>query len=123
MSQKHIKEIVAEWFNIWEEGDFYKLPLSEDFIHTSPYGVIEGKKKYLDIVSDNKEMFLGNRFKILDAIYDENKASVRYIMESSNAFLNVSEWLYIKEGKISAIISYYNKEEEKKAGRGITIPQ
>jgi len=118
-----IKELVQKWFEIWTSGGVQELPLTEDFTHISPYGTIESKAQYLRIVNNSKEMFLGNRFEIHDAVYDNDKACIRYTMYSRSGSLKVSEWIYAKEGLISKIVSYYNLQEEKEAGRGITISE
>ena len=39
----HLKQLVKEWFDKWEEGDFLNLPISENFNHESPYSTIKGK--------------------------------------------------------------------------------
>ena len=54
--------IVQEWFDKWESGDFLTLPLADHFKHTSPYGTINGKKQYLELVQFNKDKFLGHQF-------------------------------------------------------------
>ena len=103
------KELVQQWFSKWESGDFHNLPISETFKHTSPFGTIDGKKAYLRLVEDNKDKFLGHRFKIHDAIYDSSKACVRYTGNQGESFsLDVSEWYYINDGLIEEIVSYYH---------------
>lgn len=112
------EEQVTEWFEKWENGDFFNLPISENFCHTSPFGTIQGKKSYLDLVSQNKDKFLGYKFEILDKIFNKESASVRYIAKQGNDFtLNVSEWYYFNNGLIEKIIAYYHigdiKEDRK----------
>ncbi len=112
------EELVKEWFEKWEKGDFLNLPISENFKHTSPFGTIDGKKAYLDLVKENKDKFLGYVFKLHDAFYEEDKACVRYTAKQSNDFsLDVSEWYYVKDNLIEKIIAYYHigeiKEERK----------
>ena len=38
-----IKDLVKKWFEVWENGDFQNIPVTEDFKHTSPFGTIDGK--------------------------------------------------------------------------------
>ena len=73
-----IRQLVKTWFDKWEEGDFLNLPVAEHFEHTSPFGTISGKQAYLDLVKANEDKFLGYRFEIHDAIYDGQKACIRY---------------------------------------------
>ena len=102
------KILVKEWFEKWEAGDFLNLPISEQFKHTSPFGTISGKKQYLDLVQENREKFLGYRFEILDALYEEEKACVRYRGVQGEFVLDVSEWYYLKNALIDQVIAYYH---------------
>jgi len=116
-----IQELVTTWFDLWTTGDFEKLPLAEDFTHTSPYGIVEGREVYLNLARANKEAFAGNTFDIHETMFDENRGCIRYTMKSSTGTLEVSEWIYESNGLISKIIAYYNLQEERAAGRGIQI--
>ena len=121
MSRPSTQDLVEKWFQLWESGQFLDLPLTDTFTHTSPYGTIKGKSAYLELAGANEDMFLGNTFEFHDRIYGDNKACVRYTMRSRTGSLEVTEWFYFSEGAIDRIVSYYNLEEEKKAGRGIKI--
>ncbi len=103
-----LKTLVKTWFEKWQEGDFLHLPISENFTHTSPFGTIEGKEAYLSLVKANKDKFLGYRFEIHDEIFDKDRACVRYTAVQGNFKLDVSEWHFVKNGLIAAIISYYH---------------
>jgi len=102
------KNLVRMWFDKWLEGDFHNLPISENFQHTSPFGTISGKEKYIKLVESNKDKFLGYHFDIQDEIYDENKACVRYKAVQGDFTLEVSEWYYFKNNLIEQIFAYYH---------------
>ena len=104
------KELVKKWFSIWENGDFRNIPVSDNFKHTSPYGTIESKKSYLELVAANEDKFLGNQFEILDEIFETDRACVRYIVSKGDFSMAVSEWHFIKDGCIEEIVAYYNIE-------------
>jgi hypothetical protein len=107
-----IKVLVKKWFDKWEEGDYLDLPISENFKHTSPFGIINGKDQFVSMVEADKDKFLGHHFIIHDEIYEKNKACVRYTTVKENFTLDVSEWYFIDEGLINDIVSYYNIEQE-----------
>lgn len=107
------KDLIENWFFKWEKGDFLNLPVSDSFKHTSPFGTIEGKQVYLDLVQGNKEKFLGYSFQIHDAMYADDHACVRYTGVQGDFTLDVSEWYYIKDGLIDEIIAYYHIGEIK----------
>lgn len=104
--------IVKKWFAIWEEGNFEDIPICTNFSHTSPYGTINGKKDYLDLVNANRDKFLGHRFEIHDELYGDNKACIMYTAIQGDFRLEVSEWHYIERDCIKKIIAHYNIEGE-----------
>jgi len=104
-----LKDLVKIWFEKWENGDYLNLPISENFKHTSPFGTIDGKQTYLDLVKENEDKFLGQTFDLHDTIYEKNKACVRYTAKQGKDFsLDVSEWYYVKGNLIEEIIAYYH---------------
>ncbi len=117
----NIEFLVKDWFDKWEKGDFHRLPISENFRHTSPFGTIDGKIKYLNLVEENKDKFLGYQFILHDAIYENDKACVRYTAVQGDFRLDVSEWYYAKDNLIEEIIAYYHigeiREERKLEGQ------
>ena len=103
------KDLVKRWFEKWNKGDYLNLPISENFKHISPFGTINGKQKYLELVKENEDKFLGQTFEIQDALYDRDKACVRYTAKQGSDFsLEVSEWYYIKDNLIEKIVAYYH---------------
>lgn len=102
------KMIVKKWFDCWKDGHYYDLPITGNFQHTSPFGTINGKDEYLNIVKSNLEKFLGYSFDIKDEIYGNESACVRYKAVQNDFSLDVSEWYYFDNGLIEKIFSYYH---------------
>lgn len=118
-----LKELVRKWFEVWDTGAFYDIPVADNFKHTSPYGTIEGKQAYLKLVESNKDKFLGNNFEIHDELYEKGKACVRYTVSKGDFSLKVSEWYFLEGDKIVEIISYYNIEGEISEERKLAEPE
>lgn len=118
----NIKELVESWFAIWENGDFEKLPLSDQFKHTSPYGTILGREAYMELIRANKSKFLGHRFEFRDTLFEGNRACIRYTTSKASFTMEVSEWHYAKDGLIEEIMSYYNIEGVIPANRKLASP-
>lgn len=102
------ENLIRKWFYCWEIGDIKHLPITENFKHTSPFGTIEGKKNYLELVNNNKEKFLNHTFLLHDVICNKQKACVRYTAIQEDFKLEVSEWYVIKNKLIQEIIAYYH---------------
>lgn len=104
----NIKKIVETWFGKWESGDYLNLPISANFKHSSPFGTINGKKEYINLIESNRDKFLGYHFMIHDGMYDFQKACVRYTAVQRDFKLDVSEWYIVKDDLITEIIAYYH---------------
>ncbi|XOV78811.1 MAG: hypothetical protein ACFHVJ_18065 [Aestuariibacter sp.] len=102
------QSLVAFWFACWETGDIDSLPIAESFTHTSPFGKIDGKKAYLELVQQNLDKFLSHRFEIIDGLYEPEKACIRYLAIQTDFELAVTEWHYCKNGQIHDIVAYYH---------------
>lgn len=102
---------VAQWFACWNSGNVDELPITDDFRHTSPFGTIETKARYLDIVNKNRKSFLGNKLTVLTQIVDGNVACVQFLQtrDDDPAFeMKVSEWYFLEGDRIREIESFYN---------------
>ena len=101
---------VASWFRCWETGELDELPISDNFSHSSPFGLIEGKQRYLEIVNKNRNDFLGNTLTVLKEINEANKVCVQFKQENNNTGLEmvVCEWYEIENNTILSIQSFYN---------------
>ncbi len=44
------KRLAREWIEIWDRGEPRALPLADEFVHVSPFGRIEGRGRYLEVV-------------------------------------------------------------------------
>ncbi len=102
------QNLIKQWFQKWENGDFTNLPISDSFKHTSPFGTITGKAEYLQLVEANKDKFLGYGFTIHDELYDIDRACVRYTALQEDFKLEVSEWYFFKNNLIEEIVAYYH---------------
>lgn len=100
-----------DWFKKWEAGNFHDLPLTENFRHISPYGTIDGKKAYMELVEANKDAFLGHRFEIHDTLSNDQCVCIRYTAIKQDFQLEVTEWHYFEKELIREVISYYNIED------------
>lgn len=100
------REPVDAWFGAFRTRDIAKLEagLAEGFTHTSPFGVIEGKRIYLDMVRANAEAFFSPTIEIVDVIEGGDQFAVRYLVDGNPA----CDCIYVQDGQIAAIYSYYH---------------
>ena len=98
------RKIVDTWFDAFRNKDISKLELTEDFIHTSPFGEIRVRQVYLDLVRGNSETFFSPTIEILDVFECGDKFAVRYLVDENPA----CDCIYVRNGQISKIYSYYH---------------
>ncbi len=105
-----IDPVVEKWFACWESGRIYELPIADNFRHTSPFGTIETKARYLEIVEKNRKDFLGNKLTIIKQIKEGNNVCVQFEQMNINTGLEmiVCEWYVLDGDQIKEIRSFYN---------------
>ena len=101
------RKVVDAWFDAFREKDISRLELAEDFVHRSPYGEIRGRDAYLYLVRENSEAFFGPTIEILDVIEGGDRFAARYLVDGNPA----CDCIYVRNGLISEIYSYYHVGE------------
>lgn len=107
---KEIDPVVGKWFSCWETGNIDELPIVDDFKHSSPFGTIETKKRYLEVIEKNRKNFFGNKLTVIEQVKENNNVCVQFEQKNSNTGLEmlVCEWYVLEGGKIKEIRSFYN---------------
>jgi len=98
------KQLVDDWFDAFRQRDISKLALTEDFVHTSPFGEINGRAAYLALIRENEEAFFSPTLQILDVIGSDDKFAVRYLVDGNPA----CDCIYVRDGRIARIYAYYH---------------
>ena len=104
------KQLAETWFEAFREKDIDKLErtLTEDFVHSSPFGEIQPRQAYLDLVSANPQAFFSPVIEVQDMIADGDKIAVRYLVNKNPA----CDCIYVRDGQIAKIYSYYHYGEK-----------
>ena len=107
---ENLHPVLEKWFSCWRNGNVEDLPIADDFIHTSPFGTIESKSRYMEIVLKNKKDFLGNSLNVTRQIREGNQVCVQFEQKNENTGLEmvVCEWYHIEGSQIKEIRSFYN---------------
>ena len=108
--QKDMRDAVtlAEiWIEYWNEGTPRALPLSNQFVHVSPFGRIEGRQRYLDTVipmSNHKV----SRLNVNRVIGSSNQAVIWFDMHTPRGVTPVCDWVIVENDEIVEIHSFYD---------------
>lgn len=102
-------ELAAGWIKAWSRMDIEWLRelLATDFVHTSPFGRLEGRDHYLETVEPMSRKSV-NELKIKDVIGDENQAAVWFENRTPVGVIPSCDWVRVENGKIKAIQSFYD---------------
>lgn len=101
------ERLARVWIETWDRGDPMKLPLADDFVHTSPFGRIEGRENYLDVVRPMAEANVAS-LDIQDVIAAGDRACIAFTMTTPNGPVACCDWVTVADGKIASVTSYYD---------------
>ncbi len=73
--------LARTWLRAWDTRDLSLLRLAPDFVHTSPFGRIEGADEYLRNVEPMSRKSV-RRIKVRDVIEGEGRAGITYELET-----------------------------------------
>ena len=101
-------EVLARmWLQAWDTHDLSLLRLAPDFVHTSPFGRIEGAEEYLRIVGPmSRKSVVAIRVK--DVIAGEGRAAITYELETPAGTVEACDWVYVEDGLIREVNAYYD---------------
>ena len=108
MHRSDLHPIIRRWFDSWEARRPDQLPITDDFIHTSPFGDIVSAERYLDLVDKNQEAFFENEYEIGNQIVQGDQACVQYELVNARGRMPVCEWYVFEGDRIKRIYAYYN---------------
>lgn len=99
--------LARTWLRAWDTGDLSLLRLTPDFVHTSPFGRIEGAEEYLRIVEPmSRKSVVGITVK--DVIGGEGRAAITYEVRTPKGPVDACDWVFVRDGRIYEVNSYYD---------------
>ena len=98
------------WIERWNEGAPDLIPLGENFKHTSLFGCVEGRQKYLDWVKPMAERNV-TELRILRILSSSNEAAIHFEMQTQKGLIQVCDWIVVEDGQITEIHSFYDATE------------
>ena len=100
-------DMARTWLRAWETHDLSLLRLAPDFVHTSPFGRIEGADEYLSIVEPmSRKSVVGITVK--DVIEGEGRAAIMYELETPAGVVEACDWIFVENGVIREVNAYYD---------------
>ena len=106
-AQEKSEQLARAWIDGWNAGKPDDIPLNVDFRHTSPFGTIQGKDHYLEVVKPMaaKNVNVLNIKRVLGGI---DEATIWFEMDTPNGIIPVCEWITLDDNSILSVDSFYD---------------
>lgn len=102
-------ELARGWIEAWVrmDMDWLRQHLTPDFVHTSPFGRLEGREHYLVTVEPMARKSV-SALEIKAVIADDDEAAVWFENTTPRGVIPSCDWVHLRDGQISAIQSFYD---------------
>ena len=106
-SKNEAERLARTWIEGWNAGKPDEIPLAHEFIHSSPFGVVKGREKYLEWV---KPLAAKNvtSLKIVKTLGGDGDSVIWFEMMTPNGLVQCCDWVQTKRGEIVAITSFFD---------------
>lgn len=101
------ESLARTWLRAWDTHDLSLLRLAPGFVHTSPFGRIEGAEEYLRIVEPMSRKTVV-KITVTDVIGAEDRAAIAYELETPKGTVKACDWIFVENGRIQEVHSYYD---------------
>lgn len=108
------EHLARTWLRAWDTGDLSLLKLAPDFVHTSPFGRIEGAEEYLRVVEPMSRKSVRG-ITVKDVIAGDGRAAITYELETPAGTVEACDWVYVEDGHIREVNAYYDSVTNRKA--------
>lgn len=97
------------WYEAWGEGDVERVRtlLAPSFVHTSPFGRLEGRDHYLEVVEPMSRDSVV-RLTVHEMVLGDGIAVVRFTNETRNGSVESCDWIRVRDGFITEVRSFYD---------------
>lgn len=108
MAVKHEAESLARaWIDGWNAGKPDDIPLAANFVHTSPFGTVSGREKYLDWVRPLAAKNVTS-LKVVRTLAEGDECAIWFEMGTPGGMVRVCDWVQTRDGEIATVTSFYD---------------
>ncbi len=102
-------ELARGWIEAWIRMDMEWLRerLAPDFVHTSPFGRLEGRNPYLATVEPMARKSV-QELVIRDVIASGNQAAIWFENRTPNGVVQSCDWVRVENDRIEEVRSFYD---------------
>jgi len=109
MAKDETAELAVGWIEAWVKMDlaWLRRHLSPTFVHTSPFGRLEGRDFYLDTVEPMARKSVQS-LEIKHVVVGDNQAAVWFENKTPKGVIPSCDWVRVEDGMIASIQSFYD---------------
>lgn len=118
-TQQRAAELAQQWIEAWIRMDieWLRQHLTPDFVHTSPFGTLEGRDHYLETVEPLARKSV-TELVIKTVISTGDQAAIWFENRTPNGVVESCDWVRIDGDHIKTIMSFYDSTKI----RGVLSP-
>ena len=101
--------LATGWIEAWIRMDmeWLRKHLAPDFVHTSPFGRLEGRESYLETVEPMARKSV-MKLEIKEVVAGEDQAAIWFENHTPNGVVDTCDWVRVEDGLIKEIRSFYD---------------
>ncbi len=107
-------DVARTWLRAWDEGDLGLLHLAPDFVHTSPFGRMEGAAEYLRVVEPMSRKSVRG-ITVRDVLEGDGRAAITYRLRTPAGDVESCDWVFVEDGRITRVDAYYDPTTNREA--------
>ena len=107
--EERTAELAVGWIEAWIRMDmkWLKERLAPGFVHSSPFGRLEGRDCYLEAVEPMARKSV-QELEMKDVIVSRNQAAVWFENRTRAGVIPSCDWVRVQDGLIAEIQSFYD---------------
>ncbi len=103
------RELAAGWIEAWirMDLDWLRRHLADGFVHTSPFGRLEGREPYLEAVVPAARASV-SELVIQEVLGEDDRAAIWFENRTKNGVVDSCDWVTTQGDTILEIRSFYD---------------
>ena len=106
-TRNEAERLARAWIDGWNAGTPEDIPLASEFEHSSPFGTVKGRDKYLEWVRPLAAKNVTS-LKIIRTLAGDGECAIWFEMGTPNGVVQCCDWVRTDNNQIVAITSFYD---------------
>lgn len=99
--------LARTWIEMWQAGTPDDIPLAENFVHTSPFGRLEGRDFYLETIKPASKANVADLI-VVKTLGSGSEAVIQFEMHTAAGMIPCCDWVTVDGDQILSVHSFYD---------------